>query len=296
MTGRPRIPLETREAVLADVRADLLTSREIGERHGISYQTVDAYAKEARIRRRHGARIRYPLPVPGSIFGRWKVIGKQEARRGRERVVLCQCQCPARTEELIVIDRLYSDRIGGCILHARITHGLSHHELYPTWIGIMMRCFNPNSQDWPNYGGRGVTIHEDWRDVRSFVAWIEANLGPRPEPERRCASGNGWWSIDRINPFGNYEPGNLRWAEPAQQTDNQRQKYLQPRKVWECAFCGEIYSTATTLRTHRMSEHMPPCELCGMPSRSSTGVCSRPGACHAEYMRRYGHAAPASKR
>ena len=125
MTGRPRIPLETREAVLADVRADLLTSREIGERHGISYQTVDAYAKEARIRRRHGARIRYPLPVPGSIFGRWKVIGKQEARRGRERVVLCQCQCPARTEELIVIDRLYSDRIGGCILHARITQRFS---------------------------------------------------------------------------------------------------------------------------------------------------------------------------
>jgi hypothetical protein len=61
-----------------------------------------------------------------------------------------------------------------------------------------------------DYGGRGITVCEQWQSFEVFLA----DMGERPE----WATGG----IDRINPDGNYEPGNCRWATRAQQNSNQR--------------------------------------------------------------------------
>ncbi len=290
MAGRPRFSPEEREAILDDVRAGLLTSKEIGERYGLAGNTVDTYARKAGIRRKLGVRAKYPVPAPGSIFGKWKVIGEEAIRPpGRGRLVLCQCQCPGLAEQFVSLYALHTGCSSSCASCAHAHHGLSKHDLYPIWCGIMARCFNPNTQEWPNYGGRGVTIHEDWRDVGNFIAWIEANLGSRPEPERRTTSGQGWWSIDRINPFGNYEPGNLRWATQKTQVANQRKKYQQePRLTNKCSACGALFAGVRALRKHRKDEHpWGTCELCGRPTRSLKGICHRRGPCRDEHSRRY---------
>jgi len=91
-------------------------------------------------------------------------------------------------------------------------HGLGLHPLYPTWQQMMYRTSNPKHPRFKDYGGRGIVVCEQWRDVTTFIGWILANLGPRPDG---C-------TLDRIDNDRGYEPGNMRWATPAVQNRNQR--------------------------------------------------------------------------
>jgi hypothetical protein len=83
-----------------------------------------------------------------------------------------------------------------------------------THRGMKERCYNPNSRSYADYGGRGITVCNDWQTLRGFRAYIEANLGPRPEG----------FTLDRIDNDGNYEPGNVRWASRHEQRMNSRPK------------------------------------------------------------------------
>jgi hypothetical protein len=64
---------------------------------------------------------------------------------------------------------------------------------------MIRRCTDPKNKAWPRYGGRGITVCDRWRN--SFDAFI-SDLGERP----------GVFHLDRIDPGGNYEPGNVRWT------------------------------------------------------------------------------------
>lgn len=87
------------------------------------------------------------------------------------------------------------------------------HPLYRLWAGVKRRCTDPKAQNYPWYGGRGITMHDPWlTDAEAFITYVEEHLGPRPPGK----------SIDRIDNDGNYEPGNLRWATMSEQRLNAR--------------------------------------------------------------------------
>lgn len=89
-------------------------------------------------------------------------------------------------------------------------HGWKGTAEYTVWCNIKARCLNPNSQAWPDYGGRGICICDEWRD--NFAAFLD-HVGPRPSPKHE---------IDRIDNDGHYEPGNVRWSLRVRNCRNRR--------------------------------------------------------------------------
>lgn len=83
-------------------------------------------------------------------------------------------------------------------------HGMSATSEHCIWRSMLNRCTNQKHRDWHTYGGKGITVCEQWKVFANFYA----DMGPRPSPKH---------SIDRIDPSGNYEPGNCRWATAKEQ-------------------------------------------------------------------------------
>ena len=162
----------------------------------------------------------YRLTMVGQTFGRLVVLGCPSRDKHGTAFFPCRCECGASA--LVRGDHLRSGRTQSCscLQRERLSvrnkvHGLRAHPLYYTWKGMKQRCYDSSHKHYQGYGGRGITVHPAWVDsLKAFIAYIEKELGPRPEGH----------TLDRINNDGNYEPGNLRWASAQQQADNRRSR------------------------------------------------------------------------
>lgn len=138
----------------------------------------------------HCGRIRY------TRNGRDYVKGKNPGTCKCQRTYLPRARKPV--EKKISVPKQKSDTI-------------THHELYRRWLGIKARCYNPANKDFRNYGARGITVCDEWRNnFWAFAEWAYAN-GYSPA-----------LTIDRIDNDKGYGPDNCRWVDRAQQNRNKR--------------------------------------------------------------------------
>lgn len=163
-------------------------------------------------------------------FGRLTIL--DVFRQGKRRYCLCRCDCGNVKE--IREDTIKSGSTVSCGCYGREArakatrkHGLSkcsknHHPLYTVWDSIIQRCTNPNTQYYYLYGGRGITICNEWRnDFMSFYRWAIANGYKKGK------------QIDRIDNNAGYFPENCRWVTAAENARNRRDNVL-------VEFCGKI--------------------------------------------------------
>ena len=88
--------------------------------------------------------------------------------------------------------------------------GRTKHPLYKTWEKMLSRCLCPGNDAYRHYGGRGITVCEEWVD--SFEAFLR-DMGEKPGPE---------YTIERNNNNDGYRPGNCSWAKMDKQAQNRR--------------------------------------------------------------------------
>lgn len=189
----------------------------------------------------------------GQKYGRLTVTGF--VHKGKKWYWECTCECGNS-----IITQAYLARNGhtsscGCLQRERaseasLVHGQTNSRLYRIYNGMKNRCYNQKQQSYENYGGRGITICEEW--LKSFTAFEGWSLSHGYADDL---------SIDRIDNNGDYSPKNCRWVTRTEQNENTRRNHLvtigdrtQPLSAW-VRERGLNYHTVS-FRIHQ--KHMTP--------------------------------------
>jgi hypothetical protein len=156
--------------------------------------------------------------LAGQTFGRLLVLSRAESGKSWKTRFNCVCECGSHTvvfaQSLL---RGYTKSCGCWKIEAPhlafTTHGMTRVDgkgvpEYRAWCHLKTRCLNQNNPAYPRYGGRGITVCDEWK--ASFESFYR-DMGPRPSPRH---------SVERIDGNAGYLPGNCCWALPGVQAIN----------------------------------------------------------------------------
>lgn len=159
----------------------------------------------------------------GEIFGRLVLTGVsflQPMYGQLRRVVEATCECGVT--KLFPFSSLTSKETQSCgclrrdVSRERMTsHNLTNHPLFTIWVAMKQRCYNHRHKSYPDYGGRGIRVCDEWRDdFQKFHDWCIINGYKKG------------YDLDRRDNDGNYEPDNCRFVTREVSSRNTRRNKM----------------------------------------------------------------------
>lgn len=139
------------------------------------------------------------------VCGNFVIISTRVLNSGRSR----SCGC-LHNEQLVARSKKHGDAKRG-----------NRSSEYTAWLRMKSRCYNKNTVNYADYGGRGIKVCERW--LNSYVDFI-SDMGRKPAPSL---------TLERMNNSGNYEPVNCKWATRKEQRRNQRARVYRHKKYWK---------------------------------------------------------------
>lgn len=183
--------------------------------------------------------------LTGKRFGRLSVVRYDGNRRWR-----CLCDCGNEVKVLTECLTAGDTRSCGCLRRelaskSMTTHGKSKTRLYRVWAGIKNRCYNPKTTNYKYYGGKGISMCEDWKNnFASFMEWAVKNGYDESAKSQEC-------TLDRIDNSKGYSPDNCKWANHIEQCNNQSSNRIftyNEKTMTMSEWAREVGMKYTTLR------------------------------------------------
>jgi hypothetical protein len=205
--------------------------------------------------------------LTGKVFGNLEVIKFHHKKRknpsngqvqGHRYFWLCKCLLCGGTA-IVPSSSLKGMKSTscGCLTRKRASevntkHGHANERLYHVWQGMKDRCFNPNHHGYHNYGGRGITICNEWMDYANFRKFM-IGIGYDENLKR------GVQTLERIDVNGNYEPSNCKLIPFVEQSLNRRNshKVLYNGEEKTISEWAKVYKMNQNTLGHRLREGWP---------------------------------------
>lgn len=160
-----------------------------------------------------------------------------------------ECSCDCGKVVTIAQQSLLSGNTASCgclktdmTTESKRTHGGWGSKEYWVWRGILNRCINPKTKQYDRYGGRGISVSQEWMKFENFIA----DMGARPD---------GDFTIERIDNSGNYCKENCTWAtRQTQQRNMSSNRLIQlfgktlPSVAWDELHGHKPYTVSKRLR------------------------------------------------
>lgn len=155
---------------------------------------------------------------PGKSYHKLTILERASPpeNHGYARSKFWRCACECGNEVVRSSTYLKTVKFPSCgcdTKRCQITHGMSDSPEFSVWLGVISRCYNKNNSAYHNYGGRGITVCDEW--LHSFESFYE-DMGSRPAK----------YELDRVDNSKGYSKDNCRWASKSENLRNTRRNVM----------------------------------------------------------------------